>query len=306
MEGYVDRDVIAQIALKKGLITQKQFDEAAGVQMRTLTEPHVYLLLKGSITHDQVIAITNELAVLPKKSRIPALAAAMSLALAAYLLGPCWVEIDGKSELRWPAFKQHMSFVSQEYDAQEVDASVLPWMTHSWNPEHVPSFGQVAVTTTPPGAQISFLRNGTEECAGIANGSPLKIRKGTYELKIRHPDCEDNAVVIHVLPTEMALNLDLPRKTGTLAITCNVEDAIATIDTKRYILPADPIALEIGKHEVSVEKENFVRVRRVVTIGHAQTAALDAYLLPSCCDISAAIISPIVQRTRILLLCWRK
>lgn len=133
---------------------------------------------------------------------------------------------------------------------------------------------RVQVATVPPGAQVT-LTGETGINAQATAGDKIKVRKGTYELKIEHEGFEPIVETIEVeIGQPYSYYFRLEPKKGTLRVITDPPNARIFIDRRLVGIGNYVERLAIGEHEVTVESDNREPATRKVEITDGRTANL--------------------------------
>ncbi len=197
--------------------------------------------------------------------------ALLVLGLLGYFLGPSWVSVvapDGSESVRscWPAGEHELRAEWGEHDAASSKVNTRPWRTTRWTPAWVKSDGFLAVETTPPGAEVVVVVNGTPRPPERANGAPIRVPKGTHEVRLRSPDHEEVSAAVFVPPGGTAqLVRSLVHDMGHLSVESAPEGVSLRVAGTIVSLPVERLRLPTGRHVLKFEKDNhFARTTEVV------------------------------------------
>lgn len=141
----------------------------------------------------------------------------------------------------------------------------------------------LAARANLPGAELEVRSEGEDTllAAGPADGTPLRIDPGRYDLRVRHADCPD--VWSRQLGIERGQRVELaPRVcqgTGFLVVRSNVPGDALTIDGSALgSTGPERHTLSAGEHAVRVEKKGYAPWEGTVEVPAAESVTLRATL----------------------------
>jgi hypothetical protein len=141
----------------------------------------------------------------------------------------------------------------------------------------------LAARANLPGAELEVRSQGEEAllATGPADGTPLRIDPGRYDLRVRHADCPD--VWSRQLGIERGQRVELAprvcRDTGFLVVRSNVAGDELTIDGRALgSTGPERHTLSAGEHAVRVEKDGYAPWDGTVEVPPAESVTLRATL----------------------------
>jgi outer membrane protein assembly factor BamB len=222
-----------------------------------------------------------------KAARHRALSAAIGvvalgvLASLGYFFGPAWIDAHGERRLAWPPGRHAFEVRREGFDPQWVRVDARPWHVSAWTQPLTPDHGFVEARTRPEGAEVAVFAEGREAARGRANGPPLRVPKGTVEVRLALPDHETVSVPLYVPPGDrIALEREMRHETGRVTVSCHPDRVAMRVSGRTYSLPVEDLELPTGTHDVEYSAENHYPARTRLSVLAGRRTVGHAFLQP--------------------------
>jgi hypothetical protein len=139
---------------------------------------------------------------------------------------------------------------------------------------------EVRIDSDPPGADVAI-----DDASRILGQTPLVVHlaEGAYTVYVQKPGHQPFSKGFAVRsrePLRMTFALEKIRNDGTIRVSANIRKARIYVDGKVVaVTPFDePLVVEAGRHQITVEKEDYTQFQRFVEVATDQQVDVHADL----------------------------